>query len=274
MRLLRPETSELRNDGRMNDSHIFYSVVIPAFNEAANLKPLYKRLKVTLESLGPPYEIIFVDDGSTDSTYQILKDIALADQYVKAISFIRNFGHHKAVVAGILEASGDYIITMDADLQNPPEEIPGLLEKAREGFDMVCGYRRNRKDKLSRRFCSFLVNLIISARTGLRMKDYGSMSRVFKRETAKRLADEFKKSQGYITMLVAKVTRNVAEVEVEHDERYSGESKYGIRKLFSAFWRVLFCYGDKHPGKESGDLYSIGKRLEYGQEKDLTSKDR
>lgn len=223
---------------------ISYSVVVPVFNEAPNIHYLYKRLTATMRSLGSAYELIFVNDGGSDDSFMILRDIALSNPTVKVINFDRNYGQHKAVVAGILEAVGDYIITIDADLQNPPEEIGKLLEKMREGFDMVSGYRRIRKDCLTRRFPAILTNWIISLITGLRMKDYGSMLRVFKRETARALAREFLKSNGYITMLVAKVTRNVAEVEVRHDERYAGRSKYNMRKLFMCFYRILFYYND------------------------------
>lgn len=247
-----------------------YSVVIPLYNESENLKLLYQRIKKVLGPLPQDYEIVFVDDGSTDSSYQLLKEIALSDKSVKVISFIRNFGHHKAVVAGILEAGGDHIITMDADLQNPPEEILRLLEKAREGFDMVSGYRRLRKDSFSRQVSSSLTNIIISAITGLKMNDYGCMLRVFKRETARQLADLFSKSEGYLTMLVAKITRNVAELEVSHEQRYSGSSKYGLRKLFSTFFRI-FCYSQAFArllgkGKEE-PLFIIGRRVEDGKER-------
>ena len=246
-----------------------YSVVIPLYNEDKSLKLLYQRVKNVMANLPGDYEILFVDDGSTDSSYQLLKELAFSDKTVKVISFVRNFGHHRAVVAGLLEAEGDYIITMDADLQNPPEEIPKLLEKAREGFDMVSGYRKLRKDSFSRRLPSLLINRLISAISGLKMNDYGSMLRVFKRETARGLAEAFRRNEGYITMLVAKVTRNVAELEVGHDQRHSGESKYGLRKLSSAFFRI-FCYSDSFArllGKgRKGPLFIIGKRIEDGKE--------
>ncbi len=251
-----------------------YSVIIPLYNESEILKLLYKKITQVLDSLPGNYETIFIDDGSTDSSYRVLKDIAVSDKAVKVISFKKNFGQHKAVVAGILQASGDYIITMDADLQNPPEEIPKLLKKAAEGYDMVSGHRKVRKDIFSRRFGSFLTNFIISTITGLRMKDYGSMLRVFKRETARNLAYEFMRSECYITMLVAKVTRNVAEIEVDHDERYAGVSKYNLRKLISAFIRIFRYYGmTNNILAKEGDkpLFSIGRKIENGQEIVITT---
>ena len=246
-----------------------YSVIIPLYNESEILKLLYKKITQVLDSLPGNYEIIFIDDGSTDSSYMVLKDIAVSDKTIKVISFKKNVGQHKAIVAGILQASGDYIITMDADLQNPPEEIPRLLKKAAEGFDMVSGHRKLRKDIFTRRFCSFLTNLIISTITGLRMKDYGSMLRVFKRETARNLAYEFMRSECYITMLVAKVTRNVAEIEVDHDERYAGASKYNLRKLISAFIRIFRYYEMTNKilaKKDDKPLFCIGRKIENGQE--------
>jgi len=250
-------------------NQIIYSAIIPAFNEAYNIEPLYKRLKAVLEGLKSPYEVIFVDDGSSDSTYRRLKDIAFLDNGVKVIGLAKNFGQHKAVVCGILEASGKYIITMDSDLQNPPEEIPKLVAKIKEGFDMVSGYRKMRKDSLKRRFFSLIANGTISIVTGLWMRDYGSMLRIFKRDTAKGLAQEFIKSQGYITMLVAKVTRNVAEIEVSHDQRYAGESKYNMTKLIAVFLRIFRYNRMKRrlsPVNKEEPIYTIGRRVENGEE--------
>lgn len=249
---------------------ISYSVVVPIFNEALNIRCLYEQLTATMKRAGEAYELIFVNDGSTDDSFRILRDIALSNPTAKVINFDKNYGQHKAVAVGLLEARGDYVITIDADLQNPPEEILKLLQKIREGFDMVSGYRRIRKDRFARRFPAALTNWIISLITGLRMKDYGSMLRVFKREPARALAREFLKSDGYITMLVAKVTRNVAEIEVRHDKRYSGRSKYNIRKLFICLYRILFYYNDsiralvkRTPDKPS---FVIEKKVENGKE--------
>ena len=240
-----------------------YSCVIPIYNESENIELLYNRLKPVMDNIHEPYDIIFVDDGSEDDSYRILREIALIDTNVKVLSFERNFGHHNAVIAGLANATGEYIITMDADLQNPPEEIPKLTDKLKEGFDMVAGVRLVRKDSNIRRCCSYVANLAIALKAGVKMKDYGSMLRAFKHKVADDLIREFKKSGGYITMLMAKVADNIAEVEVEHSQRYSGESKYGPGKLFSAFGRVLFS------SKEKPVLYTIKKRVEYGKEEEI-----
>lgn len=241
-----------------------YSVVIPVFNESANLKELYLRLKSVMDSLSSAYEIIFIDDGSNDDSYEVLKNIALSDVRVRVLRFAKNCGQHKAVVCGLENARGTYVITMDADLQNPPEEIRKLLEKIKEGFDMVSGFRRYRKDNFKRRICSWLANYLMGLITGLKMKDYGSMLRVFRQKTAKDLSHLFLETNGYITMLVARVTRKVAEIEVAHEERYRGESKYGIRQLFSVFSRAIFCYHRRR--KPASAPFVISQRIEEARE--------
>jgi undecaprenyl-phosphate 4-deoxy-4-formamido-L-arabinose transferase len=254
----------------MSDNKITYSAVIPLFNETRNIDELYKRLKKVMERLGAPYEIIVVDDGSTDDSFMLLKNIAFSDNAVRVFHFDKNYGQHKAVTAGVLEARGDYIITLDADLQNPPEEIEKLVRKSKEGFDMVAGYRKIRKDTFSRRAASVVTNLVISAINGLRMKDYGSMLRIFKKDIARRLVLEYLKSEGYITMFIAKITRNVAEVEVRHDGRQAGQSKYNMQKLIRLFYRIIFYYNDdlrklvkKDP---QGAPYVIERKVEFGKE--------
>lgn len=254
----------------MLDNKIAYSVVIPIFNESGNISELYRRLKKVLEGLGKPYEIILVDDCSTDGSFALMKKLAISDNSMKILRFDKNYGQHKAVTAGVLEAKGDYVITMDADLQNPPEEIDRLLQKIKDGYDMVAGYRKIRKDTLTRRIGSYITNLVISSINGLRMRDYGSMLRIFKKEIVRALVLEYLKSEGYITMFIAKVTRNVAEVEVQHDERRAGSSKYNARKLISLFYKIIFYYNDnlrrlvvKEPKKPQ---FSVERKIEDGKE--------
>lgn len=247
-----------------------YSVVVPLYNESRNINELYKRLKKVLEGLGKLYEIIIVDDGSTDDSFELLKKIAFTDSTVKIMRFDKNYGQHKAVAAGVLSAEGDYLITLDADLQNPPEEIGKLLKKSEEGYDMVVGYRKIRKDSLVRRIGSFVTNFVIFMINGLRMRDYGSMLRVFKKDIARELIEEYLKSEGYITMFIAKITRNVAEVEVKHDERYAGASSYSMFKLLPLFYKIVFYYNDgirrlvkKDP---QAPPYAIERKIEHGKE--------
>lgn len=258
----------------MDHKNIKYSVVIPVFNESRNITELYKRLKKVLEALAEAYEMIFIDDGSKDDSFSLLRNIAFTDHEVSVLHFDKNYGQHKAVTAGIFEAQGDYVITLDADLQNPPEEIPKLVEKIKNGFDMVSGYRKSRKDSFARRIPSLLVNFLIFAITGLKMNDYGSMLRVFKKDTAKSLAVEFKKSGGYITMLIAKITRNVSEIEVGHSERYAGQSGYNFTKLAKLVFRILFCYNDNVRNllriRQEEPIFVIDRKVENGKETELS----
>lgn len=254
----------------MQDRKPDYSVVVPLYNEAGNVTELCARIKKVMEGVGGSYEIIIVDDGSRDGSFELLRAIALLDNKIKIVRFDKNYGQHKAVAAGVFEASGEYIITIDADLQNPPEEIVKLIQKSKEGYDMVAGYRKSRKDGIRRRLPSMLTNFVISSINGLKMKDYGSMLRVFKRETARALIEEYLKSEGYITMFIAKVTRNVAEVEVQHDERHAGASKYNIWKLVSMFYKILFYYNDtlRRLVKKDyeGPQFIIERKIEDGKE--------
>ena len=243
-----------------------YSAVIPVYNESGNLRELYNRLTNVLKRTGESYEIIFVNDGSTDNSHDILEGIASFDDNIVVIEFEKNFGQHPALTAGFRYAAGDLVITLDADLQNPPEEIPRLLKEIDKGYDHVCGKRKRRKDPLLRKIPSFFVNLIISMRTGVWMEDYGSMLRVFRRETARKVADEFSRTRAYITMIVPGVTRNIKEIEVDHGERYQGQSKYDIKKLMDAFFRIFFKSSPvQRSGKEDVQpVYTIKYMIRCG----------
>ncbi|MDQ7039269.1 MAG: glycosyltransferase family 2 protein, partial [Aquificota bacterium] len=163
------------------------SVVIPAYNERDNVEPLYRKLKSVLDRLDEDYEILFVDDGSTDGTFEVLKNIADRDRKVKVIRFRRNYGQTAAMYAGFDHAKGDVIVTMDADLQNDPEDIPRLLEKIKEGYDIVSGWRKDRKDPLiSRKIPSWIANWIISKVTGVELHDYGCTLKAYRSDIAKR----------------------------------------------------------------------------------------
>lgn len=227
------------------EENLKYSIVIPVYNEETNLTTLYDRLKPVVNGLGDTYEIILVNDGSSDSSRSILEEMASKDATLVIVNFAKNFGQHPAVAAGLLQAKGDVVITLDADLQNPPEEIPKLVIELDKGYDMVSGRRSNRKDTLFRKIPSYATNLIISTITGVRMKDYGSMLRAFRQDTAKKLAEAFLKKQAYITMLIPAVTKNIKEISVAHDERFSSTSKYGMFRLIDTFLRIFFTKSRK-----------------------------
>ena len=184
-------------------SGLTYSVVVPLFNDAEILNELYYRLSALMASLEQPYEVIFVDDGSRDNTFAVLNTIYQADPtHVKGVRLLRNFGQHPAVTAGFEQARGQIIITLDSDLQNPPEEIPKLLNKLAEGYDVVVGWRQMRQDSIWRTIPSKFVNWFISRSTGVKLHDYGSMLRVYRREVVQ-LLNQTQESAKFITALTS-----------------------------------------------------------------------
>ena len=206
------------------------SVVIPVFNEAATLMDLHQRLTRTLKDLGRPWEIIFVDDGSTDRSAELLRALHVQDRAVRVVRFNRNYGQHAAVFAGMERARGDVVITLDADLQNPPEEIPTLLRRLEDGFDVVGGARVNRHDPWFRRVASRLVNRTTSAIVGVRMTDYGCMLRAYRRSVVDQIVGCQEISR-FIPALANTFASAVAEVPVEHAPRREGRSRYGLLGL-------------------------------------------
>ena len=207
------------------------SVVIPVFNEEDNLRELGERLIRTLTAMGRPYEIIFVDDGSTDRSWQLLTD--LNEHYphnIRALQFHRNFGQHQAIFAGFQAARGKVMVTLDADLQNPPEEIPRLVAKLDEGYDTVGGWRENRRDSVFRRLPSQLVNYVMSRVTGVKLRDYGCMLRAYRRSVVDSI-NQCQESSSFIPALANLFSHRVAEIPVGHAERERGKSKYSLIKL-------------------------------------------
>jgi len=206
------------------------SVVIPAYNEEKNVAELAQRLTKVLDSLGKSYEIVFVDDGSEDNSYQVLKDARKTNPRVKIIHFSRNFGQHAALAAGFEYAQGEAVVTVDADQQNPPEEIPKLLEKFYKGHDLVAGWRQDRRDSILRKIPSYLLNHYISYLTGVNLHDYGCDIRVYSKQLLKEYQryGEMRKFSSALTAILAK---NPCEVRVRHDQRKAGKSHYTFSKL-------------------------------------------
>ncbi|MBT8345456.1 MAG: glycosyltransferase family 2 protein [Desulfofustis sp.] len=206
------------------------SVVIPIFNEEENLTLLYEELTQVMTSLDRPYEILFVDDGSKDSSLAILQSLKEDDSRVVVVQFRRNFGQTAAMSAGFDYSSGDVIITMDGDLQNDPGDIPSFIEKIEEGFDVVTGWRHERKDKfLSRRLPSIIANKIISWTTGVALHDYGCTLKAFRKEVIKaiRLYGEMHR---FIPAIASGMGISFTEIKVNHRARQFGTSKYGISR--------------------------------------------
>lgn len=215
------------------------SVVIPLLNEEENIRPLYAQLKPVLDGLKKSYEIIFIDDGSQDSTYSILQDLAENDPSVWIIRFRRRFGQTAAFSAGFDMARGDVIITMDGDLQNDAADIPKLLAKVDEGFDVVSGWRVNRQDVfLTRKLPSRMANALISRVTGVRLHDYGCSLKAYRYEVVKNIK-LYGEMHRFIPALASWIGIRVAEVPVNHHARKFGRSKYGLGRTIRVILDLL-----------------------------------
>lgn len=212
-------------------AQLTYSVVIPLFNDAEILPELHRRVSAVMASLAEPYEIIYVDDGSRDLTFAVLSQLYAADpDHIKGVHLLRNFGQHPAVTAGFEQARGQLVITLDSDLQNPPEEIVKLLAKLNEGYDVVVGWRQVRQDSILRTWPSKLVNWLIASTTGVKLHDYGSMLRVYRREVVQ-LLNQTQESTKFITALTSWLGVKIAEVPVQHAAAADGQSRYHLRRL-------------------------------------------
>lgn len=204
------------------------SVVLPIFNEEESLPVMIEMIHEALDPTDIDFEIVCIDDGSSDGSFEILRRIAEADPRLVIGRFRRNFGQTAAMQAGIDGASGAVIVTMDADLQNDPRDIPAMIDKLDEGFDMVTGWRVDRKDRfLNRRLPSLLANRLIAQTTGIHLHDYGCSLKVMRAELAKELR-LYGEMHRFIPVMASLVGARIAEVEVNHRPRQFGESKYGI----------------------------------------------
>lgn len=207
------------------------SVVIPIFNEAPNLQALYDELTSVLAGWDRQYELILVDDGSRDESFEILARLQAGDPRVRVIQFRRNFGQTAAFAAGFAAARGRLVVTSDGDLQNDPHDIPAMVARMeQEGLDVVCGWRRHRKDPwINRRLPSMLANTLISWATGVRLRDYGCSLKVFKAEVVKplRLYGELHR---FLPALASEMGVRIAEQPVNHRPRVHGRSKYGLSR--------------------------------------------
>ncbi len=207
--------------------------MIPVYNEAANLPLLWQRLNTVLDQLARPWEVVFVDDGSADQSLALLQELAAADKRVRVVELARNFGQHSAILAGFRESRGEIIVTLDADLQNPPEEIPRLLEAIDAGNDVAGGWREERQDQAFRRYASRLHNRLTSLMVGVPMHDYGCMLRAYRRHIVDTVLECDEKA-AFIPALANSFAKRVVEIPVAHSERAQGESKYnlfGLAKL-------------------------------------------
>jgi len=222
--------------GRLSET---LSILIPVYNEEGNLSLLCEKLVVALKKVGRPYEVIFVDDGSSDGSLEILLDLRDKNPNFKIISFSRNFGQTAALSAGIDFSKGDILIPMDGDLQNDPEDILVLLQKIEEGYDVVSGWRKGRKDPfLTRRLPSVVANKIISWIGGVSLHDYGCTLKAYRRDILKniRLYGEMHR---FIPIYAQWIGARVSEIPVRHSARGAGSSKYGMSRVFKVILDLM-----------------------------------
>lgn len=223
----------------MGNTDIDISIVIPLLNEEENVEEAYRQVKLVLSGMGRPYEMVFVDDGSRDKTLSILKGIASRDVSVRVISFRKNFGQTAAMSAGFDYARGKIVIPMDGDLQNDPKDIPRLIAKVEEGYDVVSGWRKERKDTfLTRRLPSMTANWLISKITGVYLHDYGCTMKAYRKEVVQNL-NLYGEMHRFLPALASIYGVTVAEVVVQHHPRLRGKSKYGLSRILKVFLDLM-----------------------------------
>ncbi|MFZ5587743.1 MAG: glycosyltransferase [Thermodesulfobacteriota bacterium] len=217
----------------------FLSVVIPVFNEEDNLVELHARLATTLNREDYAWEVIYVDDGSRDRSWEILESLHRNDPgHVRLVRFNRNYGQHMAVFAGFERVRGQAVATLDADLQNPPEDVPKLVAKLAEGYDVVGGWRQFRQDSWLRKLPSRIVNIVTSKVVGVELKDYGCMLRAYRREVVDAMAS-CQETSSFIPALANTYANRVLEVPVGHAQRHAGQSKYSLVKLLRLHFDLM-----------------------------------
>ena len=215
------------------------SIVIPIRNESENIPRLHQELTTALGRFGRSYELLMIDDGSTDNSFELLAGLQAEDPRLRVISFRRNFGQTAAFAAGFAMARGRYIITSDGDLQNDPADIPAMVERLEQGFDIVCGWRKNRKDPfVSRRLPSIIANRIISIATGVALHDYGCSLKVFRAEVVKPLK-LYGEMHRFLPAIASEMGVRIDEVVVNHRARVHGRSKYGISRTVRVILDLL-----------------------------------
>ncbi len=221
------------------DSTLAYSVVVPLYNERESVPPLYVKIIEVMDSIGEPYEIVFVDDGSKDGTFPLLSEISASDERVVVVRLRRNFGQTAALKAGFDHSRGEIIISMDGDLQHDPAEIPRFIEKMREGYDIVSGWRVERTDHwLTRRLPSRVANWIMSKLSRVDLHDFGTTFKAYRREILSEI-HLYGELHRFIPALASWAGASVAEVPITNPPRKSGKSNYGISRTIRVFLDLL-----------------------------------
>lgn len=220
-------------------SAVELSVIVPVFNEEDSVVPLYEAIVAALEPTGLGFEILLVDDGSKDLTIPRVRELVARDHRLRMLRFQRNYGQTSAMTAGIEFARGRFLVTMDGDLQNDPADIPQMLEKMKEGYDLVVGWRMKRQDKwLSRKLPSMIANRLIGRVTGIRIRDNGCSLKVYRAEVIKRVP-LYSDMHRFIPAMTIPLGARVAEVGVRHHARQFGASKYGLSRIFKVLIDLL-----------------------------------
>lgn len=214
------------------------SVVIPLLNEEDSLKELHTQLKSTLIRMGGRYELLFIDDGSTDRSFQVLRDLKRIDHRIKVIRFRRNYGKSAALAVGFEHAQGNIVITMDADLQDDPAEIPSLVRKINEGFDLVSGWKKVRRDPITKTIPSRFFNLVTSVMTGIKLHDFNCGLKAYKRDVVKTVR-VYGELHRYIPALAHWEGFRVGEMVVQHRSRKYGKTKFGVGRFWKGFLDLL-----------------------------------
>ena len=218
------------------------SVVIPVYNEEKNVEKLLERLVPVMDNLGRDYEIVLVDDGSNDRSLKIL--LKHTDNRIHVIELTKNYGQHAAIFAGFENCKGDIIITMDADLQNPPEEIPRLVKVMEEGdYEVVGTVRKHRKDSLFRKIPSKMMNAATRRTTGVHLNDWGCMLRAYRRQVVEHMLQTREQST-FIPALATAFAKKVTEIDIAHEKRFAGQTKYSLTKLISLHFDLVTSFSD------------------------------
>jgi glycosyltransferase involved in cell wall biosynthesis len=215
-----------------------YSVVVPFHNEEENLREIYRRLTIVMEEIGADYELVFVDDGSSDRTQAILREISALDPRVTGVRLRRNFGQTAALAAGFDYAQGEVIIAMDGDLQHQPEDIPLFLKKLEEGYDVVSGWRQNRQDGFLRAFPSRIANKLMARASGVPIHDFGTTFKAYRREVLERIPI-YGQMHRFLPAMASVEGALIAEVPIEDKPRVNGKSHYGLSRTFRVMFDIL-----------------------------------
>ncbi len=226
------------------DKNYVYSIVIPVLNEEKVLNELYKRLTKVMTDIGESYEIIFINDGSTDNSLKIMKQLQTHDKRIKIIDFSRNFGHQIAITAGIDFTSGDAVITIDADLQDPPEVIPNLIKKWKEGYEVIYGIREKRKgENFFKKITALIFYRLINKMTMINMPPDSGDFRLIDKKVVNNLKN-IRENNRYVRGLTYWIGFKQIGVPYERDKRFAGKSKYPIKKLFKLAYDAIFSFSN------------------------------